>query len=203
MKKLLVILLVLALTACVAGPTKTPTALPTDVPAEEPTDVPAPTEEPTDEPAPTEAPEEEPTAEPASGNSFGDFEFTDKQTGDTRTGSAEFSAGAFAHDCDTLPDVLTLTVTANEEDIYKVNYVYRLTSATAGTISTGWSGDAKMEVLGDGKFKIDFPESQIPSEAVTWDAWFDVQFIAFDQQDITYSSPIFAKVIKYTYGCPE
>jgi hypothetical protein len=210
MKKFLLISLVFVLSACVSAPAKTvepATAVPA-VQAPQATDTPAPTPVP-----PTDTPAAEPTATateaaaaptdaPAAQNSFGTMEFKSKAGGASFSGTGAFSASAFADKCDSLPNTITLTVTVDNSDIYKVNYVYRMVAVDTPLITTGWSGDAKMQSLGGGKFSVDFPSSQIPDKAHTWKAWFDVQFIAFDNSDVTYSSPQFTKMINYTYKCP-
>jgi hypothetical protein len=207
MKKIQILLLVIVLTACVSSPTKTPVLRPTDVPPTatvEPTVAPTPTEtEPaaTEEAAPT-ATEEVVLPPPAGQNSFGEIAFQSKKTGNTVVGRGEYSVSAFAAQCDSAPDTITITLTVDSADIYKVNYVYRMVAIDTPLITTGWSGDAKMEALGDGKFKVDFSASQVPGKARTWKAWFDVQFIAFDNSDVTFTSPAFVKLITYTYKCP-
>jgi hypothetical protein len=207
MKRIQILLLVIVLTACVSSPTKTPALRPTDIPPTatvEPTVAPTPTEtEPaaTEEAAPT-ATEEAALPPPAGQNSFGEIAFQNKKTGSTVDGRGEYSVSVFAAQCDAAPDTITITLTVDSADIYKVNYLYRMVDIDTPLITTGWSGDAKMEALGDGKFKVDFPASQVPGKARTWKAWFDVQFIAFDNNDVTFTSPQFTKLITYTYKCP-
>jgi hypothetical protein len=211
MKKFLLILLVFVLSACVTAPAKT-VEPPTQAPAPtaqqvQATDTPVPTAvPPTDTPAAeatTTATATEPaadTAVPAGPNSFGDLQLKNK-AGVNIAATGAFSDSAFAATCATLPDAITLTVTVDNPDIYKVNYLFRMVAIDTPLITTGWSGDAKMKPMGNGKFSVDFPASQVPAKALTWKAWFDVQFIAFDNKDVTYNSAQFTKMITYTYKC--
>jgi hypothetical protein len=218
MKRMLIPLLlclVLVLTAC-GAPAKKATAQPTSppqptqvpptkVPVTDPSDTPVPAEEPTAE-EPVAEPTEEPTAgeAPTAPTSFGQTVFTQYKGDVTFGGTVEVSATDFAAKCDTLPDTITITVTVDNADIYKVNYSYRLTNVATPLISTGWSGDAKMEALGDGNFKLDFPASRMSGDARLWKkAWFDLQLIAFDNKDVRYLSQQFVKLINYSYKCPE
>jgi hypothetical protein len=205
MKKIVMILLVFVLTACVTTtPTKTP-APATEVPTVEEATT-EPTAEPTaTEVSATETPAEEPEAtEPATAgeNSFGEIVFENRKNGDMVSGSGEFSANAFSLNCTSVPNQITFTVTVNDADIYKVNYLYRLTAIDTPLIDSGWSADAKMTALGGGKFSVDFLPSQISNKYRGWKAWFDVQFLAFDNQDVIYTSPIFPRLITYTSDCP-
>lgn len=214
MKKICLFLLVFVLSACVNSPAK-----PTEPPAtkaEQATAVPAPTDtsapaevSPTETPLPdateTTAPADASSTEPAAGaageTEFGDMVFTSK-SGATVAGKGGYSAAAFSYQCDSAANQVVVTINISDPNIYKVNYVFRMTAVDTPTISTGWSGDSKMDVLGGGKFQLTFPASQVPAKARTWKAWLDFQFIAFDNADVTYTSPAFAKLITYTYKCP-
>src|SRR5689334_7443029 len=182
MRKLLFVALIFVLAACVTGPTK-PAEPPTQAPAAqdtlEPSATPAPTEAPaTEAPTATTAAEATATEEaaPAGQTSFGDIVFQN-DAGATVTGTGDYSAATFAAKCDTQPDHVTITITVSDPNIYKVNYVYRMTAVDTPLITSGWSGDSKMDALGDGKFQVDFPASQVPSKSRTWKAWLDLQFI--------------------------
>lgn len=209
MRKILFVALIFVLTACVTGPTR-PGEAPTQAPVSQDTLEPSATPAPTDAPATateaataTSAPEATATEPAASSaqNSFGDISFENK-AGETVSGTGDYSVTAFAAKCDTVADHVTLTIQVNDAKIYKVNYAYRMTAVDTPLITSGWSGDTKMDALGDGKFQVDFPASQVPSKARTWKAWLDLQFIAFDSQDVTYSSQALTKLITYTYKCP-
>jgi hypothetical protein len=212
MKRIIFVMLalVLVLSACTAAPVKPPTATeapavaqPTDtqVPVVVPSDTPAPAETATPVPADTEAPTEAPASSASAANTFGDITFTNRATKATITGTGGFSVQAFAYSCSNVPNDVVLTISTTNTDIYKVNYVYRLTAIDAPTISSGWSGDAKMTSTGDGNFTVDFQAPLIKSDWRTRKAWLDLQFIAFDNADVTYVSPAFVKLITYNQ-CP-
>ena len=209
MRRIIILVLVFVLSGCAAAPAKVPnTQVPvlppaTDTVAAAPasdTPVPAPTdtEIPTQAAASSSAAASAPASSAPAANSFGDITFTNrKDTTQTVTGTGGFSVKSFAYSCANTPNDVTLTVSTTNADIYKVNYVYRLVAMDAPTITSGWSGDAKMTSTGGGNFSIDIPASQFPSDWRTRKAWMDVQFIAFNNIDITFTSPAFTRLINF------
>ena len=206
MKRFTLVLLVLVMAACSPAP-KAPPATATQAPAVAPqaTDTLVPTDVPPTETAvPVATDTEAPTAAAASSaaassapaqNSFGDITFTNKDLGTTVAGTGSFSVAAFANTCSNVPQDVTLTVSTSNTDIYKINYVYRLTAIDAPTITSMWSGDAKLTSVGNGTFSIDFQSSMVPSDWRSRKAWLDLQFIAFDNKDVRYlSAPILRKI---------
>ena len=219
MRKLIILLLAFAITACgvapatptvvptevVAQPTQTalvlvetvvvtvvPTNLPTDVPAATP--LPPPTQVPPTAVPPTQA-VAAPTEAPVGGpipidNVLGAGWFVDM----TR------STSELALRCRLFPDI-TFYVKATDPNITAVDFFYRIVDKTTGA-AFDWQNAGRMIPDGSGGFTLTFSGEDVHANYRKPNAWLDFQFAGSNNTGVMGRSEKIEKQINYMFDCP-
>lgn len=218
MKKLIILLLAFAITACGAPPateapteepvvpTQTPivlvetvvvTVIPTNVPTEIPsaTPLPPPTEVPaTQPPAPTAAAVAAPTE--SSGGPI---------TVDDTLGAGWFvnmtrTRNDFALRCQISKEI-TFSVKPTDPNITQVDFYYRIEDRSTGAI-LDWQNAGRMIPDGSGNFVRVFSGEDVSANSRKPDAWFDYQFIGSSSSGVIGRSEKIVQQVSYTFDCP-
>lgn len=219
MRKLIILLLAFAITACgaqpvtpteaptevVAQPTQTAmvvvetvvvTVVPTNVPTEVPpaTAIPAPTEVPPTAVPPTQAvaaPTEAPAGGPISvDNMLGAGWFVDI----TRSGEN------LALRCQLYRN-LTFHVKATDPNITTVDFFYRVVDKNTGA-AFDWQNAGHMIPDGSGGFSLTFAGDQVNANYRKPSAWLDFQFAGSNATGVVGRSDKIEKQINYMFDCP-
>lgn len=219
MRKLILLLLAFAITACgappvtatdaptevVAQPTQTalvlvetvvvtvvPTNVPTDVPSA--TSLPAPTQVPPTAVPPTQA-VAAPTEAPAGGpipvdNALGAGWFVDM----TRSGDN------LALRCQLYRSV-TFSVKPTDPNITAVDFFYRIVDKSTGA-AFEWQNAGRMISDGSGGFTLTFSGDQVSANYRKPSAWLDFQFAGSNNTGVVGRSEKIERQINYMFDCP-
>lgn len=220
MRKLVLLLLAFAITACgappatateaptevVVQPTQTPvvivetvvveissTPLPTDVPSATPL---PPTEVPPTAVPPTQAvAAAAPTEAPAGG----------PITIDDALGAGWFvtmtrSRNDLALRCQ-LSREITFTAKATDPNITQVDFFYRIQDRSTGAIFE-WQNIGRMIPQGDGTFSLVFAGDDVHANFRKPNAWLDYQFVGSNSTGVIGRSEKIERQITYTFDCP-
>ena len=220
MKKSILLLLVLVLTACSSAATEAPIAAPTEVPptatpvvvvqtvvveaTQAPTEVPPTVVPPTVAPVvvtvvvePTQAPAiQAPVEQPANGlitldNSLGAGWFVDM----TSTNSQ------LSLRCQ-LYKTITFSVKPTDANITEVQFWYRIEDRSTGAVFA-WQNAGRMVAEVNGTFTLVFNGENVNADSRRPNAWLDYQFIGVSRAgDVIGRSEKIEKQIIYTFECP-
>jgi hypothetical protein len=223
MRKIIVLLLALALSACGTAPltvteaptvepvlpTQTPvvvvetvvvTVIPTNVPTEIPsaTPVPPPTEVPATQPP---APTAEAAAAPATEPSNGGLVTIDNALGAGWFTNMTLTGNTLALRCQLYKQV-TFSVRPADPGITQVDLYYRIEDRATGAIFD-WQGPRRMLGDGQGNFAVVFSGEDVNANFRKPNAWFDFQFVGLSRSGgrVGNSEKIIQKV-NYTFDCP-
>ncbi len=217
MRKLFILLLALAITACGAPPA-TPTEAPTEI-------VPQPTQTalvivetvvveisstplPTDLPSATPVPPTPipPTAVPATQGAAA----TEPPAGGPITVDDVLGAGWFvsmsrsgnelALRCQLYRNI-TFSVKATDPNITAVDFFYRIVDKTTGT-AFDWQPAGRMIPDGTGGFTLTFAGDQVHANYRRASAWLDYQFAGSNNTGVVGRSEKIEKQINYMFDCP-
>ena len=209
MRRILMVLLALALTACApaASPQATPvpptpqviiaTVLVTVVPTSEPPTAVPPTAVP-----PTAVP---PPAQPAATEAAPASGATPTATLPSSSGGAVFAdlarSGSFLSlRCQPLS--VTFSVTATNPAVTQVLFFYRLQDQQ-GTSITEWKNFGTMDTDKNGHFSLEFKSENVHPDLRFARAWFDYEFVGLNKLgDAVGRSAKIAKQITYMIECP-
>jgi len=225
MKKLLVLLLAVALVACsapaapteqaapvVEQPSATPVVVVQTVVVEAtqaPTDVPAPTEVPPTAVPPTVAPPVvvtvvvQPTQ--AAAVAVADTPSSGVIPLDNALGRGVFtnmtmSSNAFTLRC--FPRDITFNITTANLDIKDVMFYYRVVDLKR-LYPSEWKNFGKMVANGNGNFTLTFTGENIHPDIRIDGSWFDFQFVGLSKSgDRVDGSDKIEQLVKYTFDCP-
>ena len=221
MKKIIILLLAFALTACGAAPvtaTEAPTeavvqptqtamvvvetvvvtVVPTNVPTEVPsaTPLPPPTDVPPTAVPPTQAAVAAPTDAATTGGPI---------TADDALGAGWFvnltrSRNDFSLRCQ-LNKEITFTVKATDPNIRQVDFFYRIEDRATGAVFD-WQNAGRMISDGNGNFTIVFSGDKVNANFRKPNAWFDYQFAGSNSTGVIGRSEKIEQQVTYTFDCP-
>lgn len=221
MKKIIILLLAFALTACGAAPvtaTEAPTeavvqptqtamivvetvvvtVVPTNVPTEVPsaTPLPPPTDVPPTAVPPTQAAVAAPTESATTGGPI---------TADDALGGGWFvnltrSRNDFSLRCQ-LNKEITFTVKATDPNIRQVDFFYRIEDRATGSVFD-WQNAGRMISDGNGTFTIVFSGDKVNANFRKPNAWFDYQFAGSNSTGVIGRSEKIEQQVGYTFDCP-
>lgn len=216
MKKIVLLFLAVALTACVAPATEQP-AQPTVAPPEPtptpivivetviviatqaPTEVPPPTAvQPTAIP-PTQPPA--PTAEVVVPTVAGGPVVVDNTLGGGWFVNMTRTADAFSLRCQLSKDI-TFSVTPADASITEVNFYYRTQDRSTGAVFD-WQNAGRMLRDANGNFTLLFSGESVNPNFRKPSAWFDYQFIGISSSGgVVGRSEKIEQQVSYTFDCP-
>lgn len=111
------------------------------------------------------------------------------------------SADKFSLRCQ--PDVLSLGVSTSNPYVTGVDVWYRIQDRLSVSISN-WAFGGSMESDKQGNFTIAFPASRVDQDLRSHRAWFDYQFVAVNKTgDVVGRSAKLAKQVTYTIDCED
>ena len=218
MKKIFILFLAVALTACAAPPTEEPVQ-PTVAPPE-PTATPIvivetvivtviPTQAPTEVPPPTAIPPTAvPLTQPLSPTEVvvSPTESEGAITVDDVLGAGWFvnmarTADAFSLRCQ-LSKEITFSVTPTDANITEVNFYYRTQDRTTGAVFD-WQNAGRMIQDANGNFTLVFSGENVNPNFRKANAWFDYQFIGISRSgSVIGRSEKIEQQVSYTLDCP-
>jgi hypothetical protein len=231
MRKLIVLLFVLVLTACAAPPvtpTQAPTqevilptqtaavivqtvvvtVVPTNLPTETPTQVPSatplppPTEvPPTQQPA-TQSPASTATSAPAQAvNSASGPVTLDSALGGGWFKTMTLTAKALSLRCQPSRQI-TFGVTPSDPSITQADFYYRIEDKATGAVFD-WQGPRKMVADGNGDFILVFTGEDVNPNFRKPNAWLDFQFVGLSKSGGRVgNSEKIVQQVGYTFDCP-
>lgn len=222
MRKLVILLLAFAITACGAAPatpaeaptqevvqptqtamivveTVVVTVVPTNVPTEIPsaTPLPPPTDVPPTAVPPTQAAVAAPTdVVPAAGGPI---------TVDDALGAGWFvnltrSRNDLSLRCQISKEI-TFTVKAADPNIKQVDFFYRIQDRSTGAVFD-WQNAGRMISDGNGTFTIVFSGDKVNANFRKPNAWFDYQFAGSNSTGVIGRSEKIEQQVTYTFDCP-
>lgn len=219
MRKLVILLLAFAITACGAPPA-TPTEVPTEVvvqptqtamvvvetvvvtvvPTNVPTEVPSatPPPAPTDVP-PTAVPPTQAVAAPTEAAAGGPIPVDDVLGAGWFVGMTR-SRNDLALRCQLYRDV-TFYVKATDPNITAVDFFYRIVDKTTGT-AFEWQSAGRMIADGTGGFTFTFAGDRVSANYRKPSAWLDYQFAGSNNTGVVGRSEKIEKQINYMFDCP-
>ena len=216
MKKVLILILSVALSGCAALPmgapeTSTPvviveTVVVTVVPTDKPTDAPTQTSAPaaTSQVIVVTATESAAAATPSAAPTLLVGQPTAPFPSDPGGGlftNLTRSGDKFSLRCQ--PDTLSFGVSTSNVYVYSVDFYYRIQDQLSNSIS-GWQFGGSMESDKHGNFTIAFPASRVDADLRSHRAWFDYQFIGVNKLgDAVGRSAKLAKQVLYTIDCSD
>jgi len=215
MRKIIILLLALALAACGAPaatptqqavvapvqPTATPvvvveTVIVTVIPTLAPTDVPLPTQPPP--PASTLPPTQAPAA--TAGTTGGPIAL------DNNLGAGVFINMTMSSDLFTLrcfPRDITFNITSNNSDIRDALLYYRIVDNPKALYPSEWKNAGKMVAAGNGNFSIVFSGEDVHPDLRLDLAWFDFQFIGLNKGGAVIDrTQKIERLVTYRIDCP-
>lgn len=225
MKKLILLSLVLALSACTSA-TEVPPAAPTDVPptstpvvvvqtvvvdaTQAPTEIP-PTPIPTEVP-PTTAPvvvtvvveptQPAPTQAPADQPVSNGLTMVDNVLGAGYFSDMSRNSSQLSLRCQLYKEV-KFSVKPIVNTITQVLFYYRIVDRSTGT-AFEWQNYGKLIDNGDGTFALAFNGEQVNADSRRPNAWLDYQFVGLSKTgDVVGRSEKIEKQITYTFECPQ
>jgi hypothetical protein len=223
MKKIFVLLLAIALTAC-AAPTATTIEQPTAAPAEATTtpvvvvetvvvvvtstqaatEVPPPTAVPPTAIPPTAAPETQPAAPTAvavNTAASGGPIAVDNALGAGWFVNMTRTADAFALRCQ-LSKEITFSVTPTDANITAVDFYYRTEDRATGAVFD-WQNAGRMLPNANGNFTLVFSGESVNANFRKPNAWFDYQFVGLSRSGgVVGRSEKIEQQVSYTFDCP-
>jgi len=223
MKKILVLVLAIVLTAC-AAPTLSPVVQPSAAPPEATTtpvvvvetvvvvvtatqiatEVPPPVAEPPTAIPPTAVPETQAVA-PTVGV-VNTVESSGEIMVDSVLGAGWFvnmtrSADAFALRCQ-LSKEITFSVTPTDANITAVEFYYRTQDRATGAVFD-WQNAGRMLADANGNFKLVFSGENVNANFRKPSAWFDYQFVGLSRSGgVVGRSEGIEQQVSYTFDCP-
>jgi len=222
MKKIFILLLAIALTACAAPaaateqpvaappePTATPlvvvqTVIVTVIPTQAATEVPPPTAVPPTPIPPTAAPETQavaPTAAAVNTAASGGAITVDNALGAGWFVNMTRSANAFALRCQ-LSKEITFSVTPTDANITAVDFYYRTEDRSTGAVFD-WQNAGRMLPDANGNFTLVFSGESVNANFRKPNAWFDYQFVGLSQSGgVVGRSEKIEQLVSYTFDCP-
>lgn len=217
MKKILILFLAVALTACAAPtqqpiqptvappePTATPlviveTVIVTVIPTQAATEVPPPTAIPPTAVPPTQPPA--PTAEVIVPTVSGGPVAVEDVLGAGWFVNMTRTADAFSLRCQLSQDV-TFSVTPTDADIAEVNFYYRTQDRSTGAVFD-WQNAGRMFRDANGTFTLVFSGENVNPNFRKPNAWFDYQFIGISSSGgVVGRSEKIEQQVSYTLDCP-
>lgn len=217
MKKILILFLAVALSACAAPtelpiqptvapaePTATPlviveTVIVTVIPTQAAIEVPPPTAIPPTAVPPTQPPA--PTAEVIVPTVSGGPMAVDDVLGAGWFVNMTRTADAFSLRCQLSKDV-TFSVTPTDADIAEVNFYYRTQDRTTGAVFD-WQNAGRMFRDANGTFTLVFSGENVNPNFRKANAWFDYQFIGISSSGgVVGRSEKIEQQVSYTLDCP-
>ena len=222
MKKIFILLLAIALTACAAPaaateqpvaappePTATPlvvvqTVIVTVIPTQAATEVPPPTAVPPTPIPPTAAPETQavaPTAAAVNTAASGGAITVDNALGAGWFVNMTRSANAFALRCQ-LSKEITFSVTPTDANITAVDFYYRTEDRSTGAVFD-WQNAGRMLPDANGNFTLVFSGESVNANFRKPNAWFDYQFVGLSRSGgVVGRSERIEQQVSYTFDCP-
>jgi hypothetical protein len=219
MKKFMILLLAVAITAC-AAPPATPTEAPTQevvqptqtaavivqtvvvtvVPTDLPTEIPSATPL----PQPTEVPATQPPA-PTAAVAAPTEASNGLITVDNVLGAGWFvdlsrSRSDFSLRCQLNKDI-TFSVKATDPKITQVDFFYRIVDKTNG-VALDWQSGGRLIPDGSGGFSIVFSGDEVNANSRKPSAWLDYQFAGSNSSGVVGRSEKIERQITYTFDCP-
>ena len=218
MKKIFILFLAVALTACAAPATQQPvqpavaspepsatpvviveTVIVTVVPTQAPTEVPPPTAIPPTAVPPTQPPA--PTAAPVDMTVSGGPVAVDNALGAGWFVNMTRTADAFSLRCQ-LSKEITFSVTPADVNITEVNFYYRTQDRATGAVFD-WQNAGRMFPDANGNFSLIFSGESINPNFRKANAWFDYQFIGISSSGgVVGRSEKIEQQVSYTLDCP-
>jgi hypothetical protein len=218
MKKIFILFLAVALTACAAPateqpiqptvappePTSTPiviveTVVVTVIPTQAPTEVPPPTAIPPTAIPPTQPPA--PTAEVVVPTVSGGPVAVDNVLGAGWFVNMTRTADAFSLRCQ-LSKNITFSVTPTDANITEVNFYYRTQDRATGAVFD-WQNAGRMLRDASGNFTLVFSGESVNPNFRKPSAWFDYQFIGISNSGgVVGRSEKIEQQVSYTLDCP-
>lgn len=218
MKKIFILFLAVALTACAAPATEQPlqptvappesTATPivivetvvvTVIPTQAPTEVPPPTAIPPTAVPPTQPPA--PTAEVVVPTVSGGPVAVDNVLGAGWFVNMTRTADAFSLRCQ-LSKNITFSVTPTDANITEVNFYYRTQDRATGAVFD-WQNAGRMLADANGNFTLVFSGENVNPNFRKPNAWFDYQFIGLSRSGgVVGRSEKIEQQVSYTLDCP-
>ncbi|HXQ39222.1 MAG TPA: hypothetical protein VN843_34805 [Anaerolineales bacterium] len=218
MKKIFILFLAVALTACAAPateqpvqptvaplePTATPvviveTVVVTVIPTQAPTEVPPPTAIPPTAIPPTQPPA--PTAEIVNPTASGGPVALDNVLGAGWFVNLTRTADAFSLRCQ-LSKEITFRVTPTDANITEVNFYYRTQDKATGAVFD-WQNAGRMLRDASGNFTLVFLGENVNPNFRKANAWFDYQFIGLSKSGgVVGRSEKIEQQVSYTLDCP-
>lgn len=221
MKKFILVLLAVALTACASPvPTEQPVAAPVDPTAtpvvivqtvvveatQAPTDVPPPTEVP-----PTAAPvvvtvvveaTQPPTAQPPAptAETTGGLITVDNPLGGGWFVNMTLTGNNLSLRCQLYKEI-TFTVTPSTTDIKFVDFYYRIQDKATGA-AFEWQNAGRMIPDANGNFVLVFSGENVNANFRKPSAWFDFQFIGSNSTGVVGRSEKIVQLVNYSNDCP-
>ena len=220
MKKILVLVLAIALTAC-AAPTAAPVVQPSAAPTTTPvvvvetvvvvvtatqvaTEVPPPTAVPPTAIPPTAVPETQavaPTVAVVNTAASSGAIMVDNVLGAGWFVNMTRSADAFALRCQ-LSKEITFSVTPADANITAVEFYYRTQDRATGAIFD-WQNAGRMIADANGNFKLVFSGENVNANFRKPSAWFDYQFVGLSRSGgVVGRSEGIEQQVSYTFDCP-
>ena len=221
MKKILILFLAVALTACAAPATEQPvqpTAAPPEptatpiviietvvvIATQVPTEIPPPTAIPPTAVPPTAIPPTQPpapTAEVLVPTVSGGPVAVDNALGAGWFVNMTRTADAFSLRCQLTKDI-TFSVTPTNADITEVNFYYRTQDRSTGAVFD-WQNAGRMLRDANGNFTILFSGENVNPNFRKPTAWFDYQFIGISSSGgVVGRSEKIEQQVEYTLDCP-
>lgn len=222
MKKIFILLLAIALTACAApvAATEQPTAAPpeptatplvvvqtvvvTVIPTQAATEVSPPTSVPASPIPPTAAPETQavaPTAAAVNTAASGGAITVDNALGAGWFVNMTRSADAFALRCQ-LSKEITFSVTPTDANITAVDFYYRTEDRATGAVFD-WQNAGRMLPDANGNFTLVFSGESVNANFRKPNAWFDYQFVGLSRSGgVVGRSERIEQQVSYTFDCP-
>ena len=221
MKKIVLLFLAVALTACAApateqpaqptvappGPTPTPIVIVETViviATQAPTEVPPPTEIPPTAVQPTAIPPTQPpapTAEVVVPTVAGGPVAVDNALGGGWFVNMTRTADAFSLRCQLSKDI-TFSVTPADANITEVNFYYRTQDRSTGAVFD-WQNAGRMLRDANGNFTLLFSGESVNPNFRKPSAWFDYQFIGISSSGgVVGRSEKIEQQVSYTFDCP-
>lgn len=229
MRKLIILLLAFALTACGTAPTAAPTQAPTQepvqptqtaavvvqtvvvtvVPTNVPTEVPSatpipptPTAVPPTEVPPTAVPATEAVAAPTQAQAAGGGLTTlDNALGAGWFNNLTVSATTLSLRCQ-LYKTVTFSVTPSDKTITQVQFYYRIEDKSSGAVFD-WQNVGRMLPDANGNFSLAFSGDSVSPDFRKPNAWFDFQFVGLSKTGgVVGRSEKIVQQVNYTFDCP-
>lgn len=228
MRKLIILLLAFAITACGAAPTVgTPiqvatqeliqptqtamvvlqtvvvTVVPTNLPTEVPSATPLPQPTPTAVPAATQLPAatEAVAAPPQAQSATGGVTTLDNALGGGWFNNMTLTANTLSLRCQ-LSKAITFSVTPLDKNITQVQFYYRTEDKSSGAVFD-WQNFGRMLPDAAGNFTLTFTGDNVSADFRKPSAWLDFQFVGLSKTGgVVGRSEKVVQQVNYTFDCP-